>query len=37
LVKGSLDDTDYENFKAQLDELERQTMEKERVMNIIKF
>lgn len=33
LVKGSLDDTDYETFKAQLDELERQTMEKERVIN----
>jgi len=31
LVKGSLDDTDYEEFKTQLDELERQTMEKERV------
>ncbi len=31
LVKGSLDDTDYESFKAQLEELERQTLEKERV------
>jgi len=31
LVKGSLDDTDYENFKNQLEELERQLMEKERV------
>ncbi len=33
LVKGSLDDTDYESFKAQLEELERQTLEKERVIN----
>lgn len=31
LVKGSLDDTDYESFKGQLEELERQTLEKERV------
>jgi len=31
LVKGSLENTDHETFKAQLEELERQTLEKERV------
>lgn len=34
LVKGGLEDTDYETFKAQLEELERQTLEKERVKNL---
>jgi hypothetical protein len=32
LIKGGLEDTDYEAFKLQLEELERQTMEKERVL-----
>jgi hypothetical protein len=36
LVKGSLENTDHETFKAQLEELERQTLEKERVnINLI--
>lgn len=35
LVKGGLDDTDYESFKGQLEELERQTLEKERVNYLI--
>lgn len=32
LVKGSLTDTDYEFYKGQFEELERQRMSKERVL-----
>ena len=35
LVKGSLDDTDYEQFTARLDELERQINEREMVIRIL--
>ena len=30
LIKGGLENTDYESFKNQIEELERQTVEKER-------
>jgi hypothetical protein len=33
-VKGTLRDTDYEYYKGQLDELERQRSSRERVNNI---
>ena len=35
LVKGTLRDTDYEYYKGQLDELERQRSSKERVKTIL--
>ena len=35
MIKGSLEDTDYENYKAQLEELEKQINEKERVIEIL--